>query len=157
MICCANVVFAAETEHPIDTQEAACKAAAQNTEQAVICILKAANYWSYEADKYYSLLHKKFQDEEKTAVYESQKYWNMHKNNDFKIIDALYEKDYETPERLIRLAEQKRNLLKNRAQTLLSYYRETFPETENDDEKIPVNSVYKPDNFFIRVLHHIGF
>lgn len=157
VICNANASFAAETQHPIDIQESSCRAAAQTTEQTVICILKAANYWSYEADKYYSLLHKKFQDEEKTAVFESQKYWNMHKNNDFKIIDSLYAKDYETPERLILLAEQKRNLLKNRAQTLLSYYIQTFPETENEDNKIPVNTVYKPDNFFIRVLHHIGF
>ena len=77
--------------------------------------------------------------------------------NDFKIIDSLYAKDYETPERLILLAEQKRNLLKNRAQTLLSYYVQTFPENENEDNKIPVNTVYKPDNFIIRALRYIGF
>lgn len=156
-LCCAKAVFAEELQHPIDTQEASCRAAAQTTEQTVICILRATNYWSYEANKYYSLLHKKFHDEEKTAVFESQKYWNMYKNNDFKIIDSLYAKDYETPERLILLAEQKRNLLKNRAQTLLSYYVQTFPENENEDNKIPVNTVYKPDNFIIRALRYIGF
>lgn len=145
------------TEHPIDLQEKACRAAAQNTEQTISCLANSIKYWSYETSKYYSLLHKKLRDENKTAIYDSQKYWNMYKNNDFKVIDAVYDKEYETPERIICQIEQKKDVIKNRAQSLHAYYVQSFPETENPDAKIPVNSVYKPDNFVIRALRHIGF
>ena len=76
---------------------------------------------------------------------------------DFKVVNSLYSVDEETPQRLILQAEQKRDVIKNRAISLHSYYVQSFPETENPDEKIPVSSVYKPDNFVIRALRYIGF
>lgn len=149
--------ISAITTHPIELQETACRTNAQNPEQTIDCLAKSITNWSYEIAKYYSLLHKKLKGDEKTAIYESQKYWNLYKNNDFKVINALYDEEQETVERLICQVEQKRDILKNRAQTLHSYYVQSFPETENPDAKIPVNTVYKPDNFIIRALRHIGF
>ena len=143
--------------HPIDVQENNCRAAAQDTAQTVDCVAKSIQYWAYETSKYYSLLHKKLKGDDKTAIYESQKYWNLYKNNDFKVVNSLYSAEEETPERLILQAEQKRDVIKNRAVLLHSYYVQSFPETENPDAKIPVNSVYKPDNFVIRTLRYIGF
>lgn len=143
--------------HPIDLQEANCRAVAQDTAQTVDCVAKSIQYWAYETSKYYSLLHKKLKGDDKTAIYESQKYWNLYKNNDFKVVNSLYSAEEETPERLILQAEQKRDVIKNRAVLLHSYYVQSFPETDNPDEKIPVNSVYKPDNFVIRALRYIGF
>jgi len=143
--------------HPIDLQEANCRAVAQDTAQTVDCVAKSIQYWAYETSKYYSLLHKKLKGDDKTAIYESQKYWNLYKNNDFKVVNSLYSVDEETPERLILQAEQKRDVIRNRAVLLHSYYVQSFPETDNPDEKIPVNSVYKPDNFVIRALRYIGF
>ena len=143
--------------HPIDVQEANCRAVAQDTAQTVDCVAKSIQYWAYETSKYYSLLHKKLKGDDKTAIYESQKYWNLYKNNDFKVVNSLYSAEEETPERLILQAEQKRDVIKNRAVLLHSYYVQSFPETDNPDEKIPVNSVYKPDNFVIRALRYIGF
>jgi len=143
--------------HPIDLQEANCRAVAQDTPQTVDWVEKSIQYWAYETSKYYSLLHKKLKGDDKTAIYESQKYWNLYKNNDFKVVNSLYSVDEETPERLILQAEQKRDVIRNRAVLLHSYYVQSFPETDNPDEKIPVNSVYKPDNFVIRALRYIGF
>ena len=145
------------TNHPIDIQEGNCRATAQDTAQVVDCVAKSIQYWAYETSKYYSLLHKKLKGDDKTAIYESQKYWNLYKSNDFKVVNSLYSVDEETPQRLIFQAEQKRDVIRNRAISLHSYYVQSFPETENPDEKIPVNSVYKPDNFVIRALRYIGF
>ena len=158
---CTSVSAYADTrdkdyEHPIDTQESSCKTSAASTEEWVKCTMKATNLWSAEVDKYYSLLYKKLKDDAKTAMYDDQKYWNLYKNNEFKVIDALYNKDFETKDRIILRVSQKRDIVKHRAQALHSYYIQTFPETENANEKIPVNTIYKPDNIIQRGLRYLG-
>ena len=55
--------------HPIDVQEANCRAAAQDTAQIVDCVAKSIQYWASETSKYYSLLHKKLTGDDQTAMY----------------------------------------------------------------------------------------
>jgi uncharacterized protein YecT (DUF1311 family) len=141
--------------HPIDQQEIVCKENAKNLTEWSQCTYNSSRAWNKEVDKYYSLLHKKLTGEAKTNLFESQKYWNMYKNNEIKVLYALYNKDYETPERLMYRANQKRNIIKNRAESLKLYYIQTFPDDEK--EKIQNIKEYNPDNFIMRGLRFIGF
>lgn len=150
LLCSYTVVFADESlVHPIDIQESACKVNAKTIDETVLCSLKAANSWSIEVDKYFSLLHKKFDGETKQAIYESQKYWNMHKNNDFSILNALIDEKNITKEKLIFCAEQKRDIVKQRANSLKLYYVQTFP----DDEQEKIINDYKSPNIFQHAVH----
>ena len=79
-------------EHPVDIQESACKTGTQNLDEWTKCTLKAARAWNSEVDKYYSLLYKKLSGDAKTALYDNQKYWNLYKNNEYKVIDSLQDK-----------------------------------------------------------------
>lgn len=148
--------FAESTNiHPIDTQESACKAEAKDLNAWTLCSLKAARAWNKEVDKYYSLLYKKLEGEAKTALFEDQKYWNMYKNNEYKVIDALKDKDFDTKERVIFRANQKRELIKLRATALRMYYAQTFPDDEQ--EKLDINNTYQPDNLLQQGLRLLQF
>ena len=77
-ICFCQSAFAEQAfVHPIDAQESACKTGAKTLDEWTRCTLKAANAWTGEVDKYYSLLYKKFPDNAKQTLYDDQKYWNM--------------------------------------------------------------------------------
>lgn len=141
--------------HPIDTKESACKANAKTLPEWTYCSLTAANDWSYEVDKYYSLLYKKLTGDAKSALFDDQKYWNMYKNNEYKVIDALQNKDEETKERIIFRANQKRELVKQRAQALRMYYAQTFPDDEQ--EKIEINDTYRPPTILERGMRLLRF
>lgn len=141
--------------HPIDTKESACKANAKTLNEWVYCSLNAANDWSYEVDKYYSLLYKKLSGDAKTALFDNQKYWNMCKNNEYKVIDALQNKDEDTKERIIFRANRKRELVKQRAQALRMYYAQTFPDDEQ--EKIEINDTYRSPTVLERGLRLLRF
>lgn len=145
-------------EHPIDAQESACKTTAQNLDEWTRCTMKAANSWNREVDKYYSLLYKKLKGDAKTALYDDQKYWNMYKNNEYKVIDALADKDNDTKERVLFRASQKRELIKTRAHALKMYYAQTFPDDEH--EKIEINNTksgFQFDPMLQRSLRWLGF
>ena len=133
----------------------ACKAEAKDLNAWTLCSLKAARAWNKEVDKYYSLLYKKLQGDAKTALFEDQKYWNMYKNNEYKVIDALKAKDFDTKERAIFRANQKREIIKLRAAALRMYYAQTFPDDEQ--EKIDTNSDYHPDNLLLQGLRLLQF
>lgn len=154
----SNISFAEGTkyEHPIDIQESECKAKAQTTDEWTQCSLKAANAWSVEVDKYYSLLYKKLAKDSKTILFEDQKYWNMYKNNEFKLLNSLYNKDYETKDRAVYRAEQKRNIIKNRANDLRVYYIQTFPDDDKDKIEIK-NTNYRIAPVLQRAMHFFGF
>lgn len=141
--------------HPIDTQESACKAEAKDLDSWVTCSLKAARAWNREVDKYYSLLYKKLEGEAKTNLFEDQKYWNMYKNNEYKVIDALKDKNFDTKERVIFRANQKRELIKLRAAALRMYYAQTFPDDEQ--EKLDINNTNQPDNLLQHGLRLLQF
>lgn len=140
-VLCAITGQALALEHPIDTAYQACKAKALTPRDVEVCSVKAVWAWNREIDKYYSLLYKKFDGADKTAMFDSQKYWVMYKNNEFKIIDGLtatgVENDDKTDYRFIR----KQEIMKERANSLRTYYARTFdePDTEKKtaDEKIP--------------------
>ena len=140
--------------HPIDTQESACKAEAKDINAWTLCSLKAARAWNKEVDKYYSLLYKKLEGEAKISLFEDQKYWNMYKNNEYKVIDALKSKDFDTKERAVFRANQKREIIKLRAAALRMYYAQTFPDDEQ--EKIDNNN-YQPDNLLQQGLRLLQF
>ncbi len=141
--------------HPIDKDESVCKENAKTLEEWSKCTYNALKAWNREVDKYYSLLYKKLTGDAKTALFEDQKYWTMYKNNEIKVINSLYNANYETKDRLIFRADQKKNLAKSRAEALRLYYIQTF--SDDDKEKIKVNSDYNPDNIIIRGLRYIGF
>ena len=144
--------------NPIDAKESACKAEAKTLDEWTRCTLKAANAWTGEVDKYYSLLYKKFPDNAKQTLYDDQKYWNMYKNKEYGVLDALQDKDNETKERVMFRAAQKRDLIKNRAQSLRMYYVQTFPDDEQ--EKIEINnnqSGFQLDPVLQRSLRWLGF
>lgn len=141
--------------HPIDAKESACKTEAKTLEEWSVCSMKATNAWSFEVDKYYSLLYKKLKGEAKTALFDSQKYWTMYKNNEFKVIDALADKENETKERIIFRANQKRELVKLRAQALRVYYAQTFPDDEH--EKIEINDTYRTPTLLERGFRLLRF
>lgn len=141
--------------HPIDKDESVCKENAKTLEEWSKCTYNASKAWNREVDKYYSLLYKKLTGDAKTALFEDQKYWTMYKNNEIKVINSLYNENYETKDRLIFRADQKKNLAKSRAEALRLYYIQTF--SDDDKEKIKVNSDYNPDNIIIRGLRYIGF
>ncbi len=142
--------------HPIDTQESACKAEAKNLDEWTMCSLKAARAWNREVDKYYSLLYKKLQGEAKTNLFEDQKYWNMYKNNEYKVIDSLKDKNFDTKERVIFRANQKREIIKLRAAALRMYYAQTFPDDEQQKLELN-NSNYQPDNLLQHGLRLLQF
>ena len=100
-------------------------------------------------------MYKKLQGDAKTALFEDQKYWNMYKNNEYKVIDALKAKDFDTKERAIFRANQKREIIKLRAAALRMYYAQTFPDDEQ--EKIDTNSDYQPDNLLQQGLRLLQF
>lgn len=151
-VCCAEEPYI----NPIDRQESACKEKSLTLEDWVRCTRNSANSWGVEVDKYYSLLYKKMTGDAKTALFEDQKYWNMYKNNEIKVLNALYNEQYETKERLIFRADQKRNIVKNRAESLRLYYIQTFPD--DDKEKIKINTDNNNINdIFQRGLRYIGF
>ncbi len=140
--------------HPIDRQESECKQKASTMEEWTRCTYIATKAWNNEVDKYYSLLYKKLSGDAKTNFYDDQKYWNLYKNCEIKLLNALYDKDQETKEKLMFRSNQKRNIVKSRAEALRMYYIHTFPD--DDKEKIKLNSEYSPDNILIRCLHYIG-
>lgn len=145
-------------QHPIDAEESACKSSAQNLEAWTRCTLKAANDWNREVDRYYSLLYKKLDKDSKAALYDNQKYWNLYKNNEYKIIDSLIDKDNDTKDRAIFRASQKRELIRTRANALRIYYSQTFPDDEH--EKIEINnnqSRFQLDPMLQRGLRWLGF
>lgn len=144
-----------KTIHPIDREESICRQSAKNLEDWTKCTYNATKAWNAEVDKYYSLLHKKLKGEEKTNFYENQKYWNLYKNHEIKLINGLYNKDNETKDRLIFRTNQKRDLAKKRAESLRLYYILTFSDDEKD--KIQENSEYNPDNVLMRHLRLLGF
>ena len=109
-------------------------------------------------DKYYSLLYKKLSGDAKTALYDNQKYWNLYKNNEYKVIDSLQDKNNDTKERAVFRAVQKRDLIKTRAKSLRLYYIQTFPDDEH--EKIEINnnqSGFQLDPMLQRGLRWLGF
>ena len=146
---------AEQTLHPIERDEAICRQSAKTTEDWTKCTYLATKAWNAEIDKYYSLLHKKLKGEQKTNFFENQKYWNMYKNHEIKLINDLYNKDNETKDRLIFRTNQKRDLSKKRAESLRLYYILTFSDDEKD--KIQENSEYNPDNVLMRHLRMLGF
>lgn len=152
----AGFVFA-ETPyiHPIDRQESTCKEKAKTLEEWTKCTYLASREWNKEVDKYYSLLYKKLPESDKNTLFEDQKYWNMYKNYEIRLLNSLYDKDNETKERLLFRTNQKRDIVKHRAESLRMYYIQTFPD--DDKEKIQVNSEYHPDNIIIRSLRYLGF
>ena len=157
-VLCFSVcsVFAQEQYlHPIDRQENTCKANAKTLEDLTKCTYLASREWNKEVDKYYSLLYKKLPEANKTTLFDDQKYWNMYKNNEIRLLNALYNKDFETKERLLFRTEQKRDIVKYRAESLRMYYIMTF--SDDDKEKLQVNSEYHPDNIIIRGLRYLGF
>lgn len=153
----ANCSFASEKVfvHPIDRQESECKAKAADITAWSKCTYTAQRAWNNEVEKYYSLLYKKLSGDAKTNLFENQKYWTMYKNYEIKLLNSLQDKDNETKEKLIYRTEQKRDLIKNRAESLRMYYIQTFPD--DDKEKIQVNSEYNPDNIIMHYLRYIGF
>lgn len=145
-------------EHPVDIQESACKTGTQNLDEWTKCTLKAARAWNSEVDKYYSLLYKKLSGDAKTALYDNQKYWNLYKNNEYKVIDSLQDKNNDTKERAVFRAVQKRDLIKTRAKSLRLYYIQTFPDDEH--EKIEINnnqSGFQLDPMLQRGFCWLGF
>ena len=152
----SSIVFAQEQYiHPIDKKEETCKQNSQSLEEWTKCSYDASKAWNIEVDKYYSLLHKKLPKEEKTILYENQKYWTLCKNNEIKLINSLYNEETETKERLIYRTTQKKQLIKNRAIALRNYYILTFPD--DDQEKIQKNIEYNPDNIIMRSLRYLSF
>lgn len=141
--------------HPIDTKESTCKNNAQTLSDWTYCSLTAAKDWSYEVDRYYSLLHKKLTGDAKTALFDNQKYWNMYKNNEYKVIDALQTKEEDTKEHVIFRANQKREIVKQRAQALRMYYAQTFPDDEQ--EKIEINDTYRTPTIIERGMRLLRF
>lgn len=137
--------------HPITQKEAACRAAAVEIDDTVSCINASARAWNSEVDRYYSLLHKRLIGESKQNIYESQRYWLLNKNFDVKVINSLNE--FDTEAKVIFRAEAKRDLAKNRAESLRLYYINTF--SDDDTEKIQKGSGYNPDNFFIRSVRYL--
>ncbi len=144
-----------QTTHPIDKEEGICRQSAKTTEDWTKCTYNATRAWNAEVDKYYSLLHKKLKDEQKTNIYENQKYWTLYKNYEIKLINGLYDEQTETKEKLIFRSNQKRDLIKNRAEALRLYYILTF--SDEDKEQIEIHKEYNPDNLLMRGLRSIGF
>lgn len=159
LLVSANFSFASEEVYinPIDRQESVCKEKAQTLEDWVRCTRIASKAWNAEVDKYYSLLYKKMTGDAKTALFDDQKYWTMYKNNEIKVLNALYNEQYETKERLIFRANQKRDLVKNRAELLRLYYIQTFPDDDQEKIKINTDNNNNLNDILQRGLRYIGF
>lgn len=149
-----NTVFSAEfVKHPIELEREACLAVAVTGKDIDRCSMKAVWEWNKEIDKYYSLLYKKFEGDQRTEIFESQKYWVMYKNNEFKIINGLTSKGVENVDKTDYRGSRKQEIMKERASTLRKYYTLTFEDPEKEmmsiDEKnsvsVPSRSVTMPD------------
>lgn len=152
--CFITPVFAIEqTLHPIDKEENTCRQNA-TTEDWTKCTYKATRAWNAEVDKYYSLLYRKLKGEQKTNILENQKYWTLYKNYEIKLINGLYNEQSETKEKMIFRSNQKRDIIKNRAEALRMYYILTF--SDDDKEQIEIHKEYNPDNILMRGLRSIG-
>ena len=147
-----------ETIHPIDKQEQECISQVKDLNARTVCTMKAARAWNFEVDRYYSLLYKKLPESARTTLFDDQKYWNMYKNNEYKILDSLKDAQNDTLSSVIFRSEQKRNLIKNRAQDLRMYYIQTFPDDEQ--EKIKTETAqdgFRLDPVLQRSLRWLGF
>ncbi len=157
LLFCSGYVLASEKTyiHPIDRQESECKQNAKTLEDWTKCTYIASRAWNNEVDKYYSLLYKKLTGDDKTNLFEDQKYWTLYKNYEIKLLNSFSDKEFDTKERLIYRTNQKKDIVKSRAEALRMYYIQTFPE--DDKEKIQANTEYNPDSLIMRGLRYIGF
>lgn len=112
-----------KTENKIDIEESKCfnKNDISNSEMCE-CIIKAAESWDKELNKYYNLLKAKLPKEAFAALKESQLQWLKYRDKEYTFISKYY---YETKEGSMwyPITEtRKKEIVKTRAIELQVYY-----------------------------------
>ena len=92
-LCAAAVAYAEKTKkNSIDRAEEACIEKNGSTAGMTNCAEKAYGMWDKEMNKNYNVLMKELSPEEKEILRNAQKKWIDYRDNEFKLIDAIYSK-----------------------------------------------------------------
>lgn len=79
-------------KHPIDKAEDACTEKDGSTAGMTNCAYKAYDAWDKELNRSYNALMKELSPKEKEILKNAQKKWLDYRDNEFKLIDAIYSK-----------------------------------------------------------------
>jgi len=129
----ATVVCAQETTqetkpHPIDKAYDACTEKNPTTGGLVECAEIAYKKWDLELNKNYRALLRKLKPADKQVLITSQRTWIAFRDNEFKLIDTLYDQLQGTMYIPMRY-DERMQIVKRRAQAL-SDHLDTLNESE---------------------------
>jgi len=79
-------------KHPIDKAQEACIEKDSSTAGMANCTYKAEKMWDKELNKNYNALMKKLPPADREALRTTQKKWLEFRDNEFKLINAIYGK-----------------------------------------------------------------
>jgi uncharacterized protein YecT (DUF1311 family) len=115
-----NVSADKNQQHPIDKMEAECLKKDNSTAWMTTCAGKAYDAWDKELNRIYSALIKDLSPDEKEILKTAQKKWLEYRDNEFKLIDAVYAKLQGTMYITLRVNERT-EIVKQRALNLNNY------------------------------------
>lgn len=88
LIFITNIAFA--QEHPIDEFEQQCMEKDYSTAGMVNCTYAARQKWDEDLNKYYKLLQKKLNPEQKIKLRDAQRAWIKFRDAEFENINSFY-------------------------------------------------------------------
>lgn len=125
MVCGIAPAFAAG-EHPIDKWTAKASAAAKSTADEVACQDQAFHKWDVELNSQYKKLLAQLTPAERKNLQLAQLAWIKFRDQEFKLIDTLYEKKSGSMFAPMQVASRAR-IVRDRA-LLLQHYNELLTE-----------------------------
>jgi uncharacterized protein YecT (DUF1311 family) len=116
-----TIVSAQETQkHPIDVALEICTEKDPSTAGLVRCTGIAYKKWDQELNKNYQTLMSKLKTADKRLLRSAQLSWVAYRDNEFKLIDSIYDKIQGTMYIPMR-TEEKMHIVKQRALALASH------------------------------------
>ena len=118
----AILTACADVSSDIDGKEEQCINKVKSTDAMLICTNAAQEAWENELDKYYGLLKKTLDEEDKVVLEKAQKAWLEYKENQFDLINSVILEKQGTM--YINAASgYRRRLVKQRAIELRTFYK----------------------------------
>ncbi len=120
-------------KHPIDRALGECIEKDWSTAGMKNCTYKAQDSWDKELNKNYNALMKELDPEEKEVLKSSQKKWLEFRDNEYKVIDAVYSKLQGTMYITMRVGERL-DIVKQRA-LILKNYLDLLRDIDKEENK----------------------
>lgn len=108
-------------ENPIDIELSKCLTSNQTTYDMIMCQQNAAEKWDKELNKYYTMLLKIVNAEEKKLLKSSQIKWIIYRDLELNFAGTLYDNMQGTMWKIFA-AERDTDIIKTRVLELKSYY-----------------------------------